>query len=524
LTRRPRAAAGVGIALAAVIGFTLYLRQSSTVAVGSDGASVALQAWDMLHRNLLLHGWAMSDVSFYSTELPQYMLLELLRGLSPDVVHLGGAMTYTILVLLAGLVAKGEATGRRGVVAALIASGIMLAPAPGFGASLLLLTPDHLGSAVPVLLAWLVVDRCPRQWYVPVAVGLLLAWGMVADVLVEVTGAVPIVVVGLVRACQRALGPRHRQVQEGAWFELSLAGAALAAIGVATLVSDGIRAAGGFVVRPVGTRFAGFAEIPHNVRLAVEGIGVLFGASFVRGQPVNLILSSLHLVGVAAALVAVGVALWRFFRLEELLVPALALAIVLNVALYVRSRYVQDVLSSREIIAVLPFGAVLAGRVLAGPLARARIGGIDGPAPALSAVLAGYLAALGLYSARPPVPAQNQALAGWLVAHHLTEGLATSYWLANIVTVDSGGRAKLRQASIQHGRLNAPDSWGFDRQWYDPAANDADFVVTDAARGSAAWTAALDSARASFGRPASTYSYERYTILVWGQNLLPRLG
>lgn len=50
----------------------------------------------------------MSDVSFYPTELPQYALLKWACGLGPDVVHLAGAMTYTIVLLLAGLVAKGS--------------------------------------------------------------------------------------------------------------------------------------------------------------------------------------------------------------------------------------------------------------------------------------------------------------------------------------------------------------------------------------------------------------------------------
>jgi hypothetical protein len=74
-------------------------------------------------------------------------------------------------------------------------------------------------------------------------------------------------------------------------------------------------------------------------------------------------------------------------------------------------------------------------------------------------------------------------------------------------------------------RLRAAASGrGFDRKWYDPAANDADFVVTDATPGSAAWTSAVDSARASFGRSARTHSYRQYTILVWGKNPLARLG
>jgi len=82
----------------------------------------------MLHSNLLLHGWLLSDVSFYTTELPQYMLIEAIRGLGPGVVNLAAAMTYTLLVLLAGLLAKGGAGGREGRARFLLAAGIVLAP------------------------------------------------------------------------------------------------------------------------------------------------------------------------------------------------------------------------------------------------------------------------------------------------------------------------------------------------------------------------------------------------------------
>jgi len=595
VTARLRGALLAGIALAATVLFILYLRQSRSVTVGSDGGSIALQAWDMLHGNFLLHGWVMSDVSFYSTELVQYALLEWVRGLSPDVVHVGGAMTYTIVLLLAALVAMGKPARRGGrggrggerAVRALITAGIMLAPAPGDGSSTLLLTPDHLGSTVQVLLVWLVVDRCRPRWYVPVAVGILLAWGLVADPLLEVTGVAPLVLVCAARAAQRlhprdprdprdpedtrdpedpgdsrrhpgnprrpasavrghehpgpagparwsAVAVRTERVPVAAvprtgrapgWFELGLAAAALAAVGAAALVSALISAAGGFVLRPVGTRFAGFAALPHNIRLTVQGIGVLFGAFFGRGQPVNVIFSSLHLVGVALFVAAFCVAWRRFFRSEEFLVPALALAIALNVIFYAYGNYVQDLLSSREITEVLPLGAVLAGRVMAGPVLRIRIRGRHVLGPALAVVLAGYAAALAVYAAQPPVSAEHQDLAGWLVAHHLADGLAVGYWLANSVTIDSGGQAEVREVSIRNGRLAAPDSgWGFARQWYTPAGHDADFVVTDAARGTATWHSSLNSARNAFGPPARTYSYRQYTVLVWGKNLLTRLG
>jgi hypothetical protein len=533
---RARSALLTGIALATAALFALYLRQSRSVAVGSDGGAIALQAWAMLHGNLLLHGWAMSDVSFYSTELPQYVLLERLRGLTPDVLHVGGAMTYTILVLLAALVAKGRATGREAVIRALIAAGIMLAPAAGAATSTLLLTPDHLGSAVPVLLAWLVIDRSGPHRYVPVAVGVLLAWGMVADRLIEVTAVIPLVAVCALRTGRRVIrrAPGPRAASAPWWFEPCLAVTAVAAVAAADLVSAFIRASGGFILRPVGTRFAGSAEIPHNVVLTAQGVLEIFGATFGRGQPVNLIFSSLHLVGVALVTVAFAVALGRFFRWHDLLVPALAVAMTLNLLLYVHGRYAQDLLSTREITDVLPFGAVLAGRMLAGwmlarpllagPGAKIAIMGKNVLMPALAAILAGYALTLAVYADQPRVPAENQDLAGWLVAHHLTDGLAVSYWLSDSVTADSGGRAADRQVSIRDGRLAEPESgWGYDRYWYTPRSYRADFVVTDAGAGTSAWHSLLNSARLTFGPPARIYSYQQYTVLVWGQNLLSRL-
>src|SRR5437879_5558145 len=93
--------------------FTVYLQLSETFAPNSDSANILLMAWDLLHGHLLLHGWYMSDVSFYPTELPQYALLESFLGLHPETAHVAAAMTYTLSVLLAVLLARrGESRAR----------------------------------------------------------------------------------------------------------------------------------------------------------------------------------------------------------------------------------------------------------------------------------------------------------------------------------------------------------------------------------------------------------------------------
>src|ERR1700689_2929 len=169
-TRIPRWAWAAGLTVVAVVLFVCYVRLSRTIPDNSDGSDQALQAWDMLHGNWLLRGWTVGDVSYYTTEIPEYIIVEKIIGLGANVIDVAAAVTYTLLVLLAGLLAKGRATGREGVIRALIAAGILLAPELDHGIHLLVSQPDHIGTQVPLLLIFLVLDRAPRRWYLPVAI------------------------------------------------------------------------------------------------------------------------------------------------------------------------------------------------------------------------------------------------------------------------------------------------------------------------------------------------------------------
>ena len=195
-----RLLAAIAVGAAAVGLFVCYLRLSATFAAGSDGASNALEAWDLLHGNWLLRGWTLTDVSFYTTELPEYALVELARGLRPDVVHLAAAITYTLLVLAAAALARGRASGAEGWARALIAAGIMLAPQLGNGVRVLLAQPDHVGTQVLLLAIFLLVDRGARRWYTVAALWVLLTAAVVADKIAIVDAAVPLAFAAVLHA------------------------------------------------------------------------------------------------------------------------------------------------------------------------------------------------------------------------------------------------------------------------------------------------------------------------------------
>jgi hypothetical protein len=508
---RGRLAWTAGTAAAAVVLFTCYLLQSRTVSAGSNGASVSLQAWDMLHGNPLLRGWSLSDVAFYTTELPQYMLIESVRGMSADVVHVAGAMTYTLLVLLAAFLARGRARGRAGLLRALLAGGIMLAPQLGTGTGTLMMSPDHAGTAVPVLAVLLIADLAPRRWYVPVVAGLVFAWVTVADELAVLIGAAPLALVCAVRVYQGAVA--RKEPLRARWYELSLAVASLLSIPAGLGGIALVKALGGWQLATVRTHLIGGQALARNFRLTGQGLLELFGADFFgAGSGRAVVFAAARLLGVAMVAWACCEAVRRFPRRDGIVEPVLVTAIMANVAAYLVAVPAANIAGTREIAAVLPFGAVLAGRLLGERVLAAKAEFV------LGVVLAGYTAMLGFSAAAPAAAPEYANLTVWLRAHHLVSGIS-GYSQASIVTVESGGAVTLRPVTGSGGHLTAR-RWEARSDWYQPAARPARFLVLSTV---GAYQVSAGEAVATFGRPARTYHYKGYTILAWPGNLFPRL-
>ena len=447
LRLRPWAVTAVWV-LGVIAAFASYLQLARTRAVNSDGAGQALQAWDMLHGNLLLHGWSLGDVSYYTTEVPQYMLVELLRGLNQDVVHVAAAMTYTLATLLAALLAKGDSTGRQALVRVLIAVGIMLAPQLASGVNILLSSPDHIGTSVPVMVVWLILDHARPRWYVPVIAGVLLGWAAIADMLVLYIGVLPLVLVCAIRV-YRAVAVERKPLASQR-YDLALAAAALAGAAAAVLALRVIHAHGGFYMPAPNAQFVQDGPaLVHNLGIAAEGLLLLGGADFLGLRPTaGNVFTMLHVVGVFLAAWGTWLAARRFLRDRDLVDQLLVTGVVVNLAVYVLSTRANVVSQTHEIAAVLPFSAALAGRLLAGRLTAAKL------MPLLLVVLLGYLAGLAHEISQPPVAAQNQQLTSWLAARHLHTGLS-GYWESNIVTLTSGDRVQIRLVKPYGGRLIA---------------------------------------------------------------------
>ena len=507
-------------ALAAAALFVVYLRLSRTVPENSDEANVLLVASDLLHGNLLLHGWYLTDVSFYTTEVPQYALLELLFGLHPDTAHIAAAMTYTLAVVLAVLLARGGFTSRAAVIRLLIAAGIILAPQLGPGVTALILTIGHIGTAVPVLLIWLLLDRAPQRWWVPVLTGLGLAWVLVTDQLVLIVGIVPLAVVCALRVLEAAVRERSLSRAFAARrYELSLIVAAGAAAGLAWVAERVLRALGGYVVAPVPFTFT-LHDFPASLH-SLWAVPQIFGADYrgLAGGPYYTAL--LHMVSLALVGLALLLLARRFFSGAALVDQVLGVAIVLNIALFVLTSAGSE--GPHEIAVVAPFGAALAARMLAGPRAAgARAPGLLARRARVVAygaglvVLAGYLGGLAHDVVQPASPPAFARVASWLQAHHLRYGLG-GYWESGIVTVQADGQVKVR--ALLKATLE-PDLWLAKPAWYDPTAQQANFVVLSSTPGFKNNWEPRALISKYFGRPAHVYNFGPYTVMVWDRNIL----
>ena len=532
-----------GTVLAASALMLCYLRIAGTTVVIGDGAGNALQGWDMLHGNVLLRGWWVTDVSFWTTELPQYALVSAVAGLRPEVVHVCAALTYTLLVLLAAFAARGRATGPEAVGRALLAAVILLAPEPGQGVFVVLSDPDHVGTAVPVLAVLLLLDFAPRRWWVPVLTAVLLTWGLLGDPLFLVTAVGPLIALLIARIVLvlRRPGSTLRDL----WFEFSLAAAATLAM-VAARATDAIVAAlGGFGVNPLTNHNE--PGVLAGIAYGVRGLLALFGAD-PGSSPVSwaatagglsarsqsgpeVAFALIHLLGVAVVIAALAAAARRLFRTlaspamvsEDLVSGLLVAMIVVTLAAYFALYREHDDLIGREAGPVLALAAALAGRQYGGSLARAVLAAAGRTRTllraSLAALVACYCVMLGYCAAQPQLPPASVSLAGWLADHGLREGLA-EYWAASTLTLDSGGALTLAAVSSTPGSARlSPLRWEADMRLSDPATHRPNFLVLAHYP-----DVTLPQAVNTFGQPAKTYHYQAYTILVWHKNLLRYLG
>jgi hypothetical protein len=483
--------------------FAFFVKIALSFPLNSDESSNALQAWAMLHGHLLLHGWILGDVTFYTCELPIIALTELFFGLSDLSSTVAASLVYLIVaacgVALAVRGSRGAARlARCGVVLAVLAVPL----AVPYGLWVELGPPDHMGTAAFVLIAFLLIDRERVPRYTAPLVGVILVAGQLSDATMRYV-AVPAVI--LVSLYHMAVARRIRTT-DGA-FAL----AAVLSVPAELAVRAALRHFGAYLMVAPNTTIAPAGKWGHNTVLAWSVLRWLFGASRAPHAPLGGALTILGLIALlttAAGLVAVAVRWRTASRTDQLL----ALAIVFNLAAYIVSN-LPTATNSHEIAIVLPCGAVLAARLLVPARIKA---GITARAAVIVAAAAALVPLIGASTFSPAKQPSDDLLA-WLQARHLSYGLA-GYWSASAATENAGGKIDIRPIAT---RKNAAWTYNWESNvgdWYDAAKYDANFVAIQAK-----YPMTDTAVERAFGKPAYIANIPGWQILVYHHNLLRQI-
>jgi len=497
-------AATAWIAGGAVL-FLCYLRISFTYHVTSDGANNALQAWDMLHGHLLMHGWILGDATYYTFDLPVLALTEIFFGLQDLTSHVASALIYLIVTVCAVALAVSDSRGlarvaRAGVVVAVLTATFHVE----WNAPYLLGAPDHVGTSVFLLVSALLIDRAPARRYTSPLLLAILCAGQIGDATVRYVAVPAVVVVSVYRMAAA------RKVRTG---DAANALAAVASVPLAAAVRALMVHFGAYQMVAPRTAIAPPGRWPHNAAIAWHAMRVLFGAEVASGSA-NPARDAGYVLGIACLLaVAAGFArvvwTWRTASRAEQLLCA---AIVINLAVYVVST-MPIPSNPYEVVAILPCGAVLAARACVPRRIpdRLRAGLTTGLVAAVA------LAPLAIAAARSPAMAPTAPVTAWLEAHGLTYGLA-GYWNSSVITLHSGGQVQARAVVIQGSRVIRYD-WETDTQWFDPSRHDATFLITDLAG-----IGLSPLAEHYFGKPDQIVRVSHWAILIYRRNLLTQVA
>jgi len=479
--------------------FALYLRIATAGTTSSDPANNAMQAWDMLHGHLLLHGWILGDVTFYTFELPLMALAELIFGLHTIAVHVTVALVLLIVTGCAVAIAVTDSRGAARVVRAGVVVAVLAAPALVVSDFWITLGfPDHTGTIVFLLVACLLIDRAFNVRYSAPLLCAVLVAGQIGDVTVRYVTVPAVIVV----CAYRVLAARKLRTRDAA---------NLVAAAVSLPLATGVRALmlhlGAYQMDPPQTRIAPYSQWGQNAAYTWHSLRMLFGTV---AEPNTGSAGRTAIFGFACLAVATaggGRVLWRWRRArraEQLLL----VAIVINIVVYLIST-VPTPETPHDIVGVLAAGAILGARALVPDRLRGR-------RTALAAVSAAVIAALLPLSLTATRATQVPPLAGltaWLKAHGLRYGLG-GYWNGSAVTLQSGDQVRVRSVVVIGGQIT-PDPWENNTAFFDPSQHYANFVVFHVAD-----TDLGANMEGLFGKPVSASRVGNFDVLIYDWNVL----
>jgi|GEM_PF-4349826 len=177
--------------------FTPFLNSIATryVPGDSDGATPILEAMSVLHGNYLLHGWSISLDSFWTLDVLFNALMIKIVGFGPSLLTLTPSLIAAAVIGVAVLLAYETGHKLLGLVGPLTVIICLGLPSPDLS-YYFLQGPWHVATTLYCLIAFVVLAKW-RTWWGVVLATLILAVGLLGDLLLLDFGVTAIVFAGI---------------------------------------------------------------------------------------------------------------------------------------------------------------------------------------------------------------------------------------------------------------------------------------------------------------------------------------
>ena len=242
---------------------SLYERLARTIPVNSDGAAGVLEAEAFLHGNYLLHGWTVTNVSYYTTDLPFYIIGVIFRGVHPSLLHDVPAAIYTLTVALAVWLAGRGRRDRRSAWLGMAVTFILIGLPSGLLAQFAFLGMGHIGTTLLIIASLSALDTAGGRavsWGRYALFTLALTLAITGDKLALWVAAIPVIIVcagRIIKKMKGGDGPNN----------VVLLGSCFCAIVASQGILKLIQTFGGFTEVPLKFEFKSFTCMSrqHNL-------------------------------------------------------------------------------------------------------------------------------------------------------------------------------------------------------------------------------------------------------------------
>jgi hypothetical protein len=183
------------------VGALLLAAGRHVVPGNSDGATVVLEAKAMLHGNLALSGWTLSNDSFWTVDAPFYVVALAVRGLGHALLTEVPAVIAALVAVTGMRLARDDAGGAPAWAGSLTVLALLALPVPAFAFEFVQ-GPLHVATTLWCLLAFALLrrGRFGPGW---VGAVVLIAAGLLGDLQTLALGVFPLLAAAATAAARR---------------------------------------------------------------------------------------------------------------------------------------------------------------------------------------------------------------------------------------------------------------------------------------------------------------------------------